>query len=128
MIGLVFLTCLGIAALATALYIMFRRRSTAGPLTWSARLTLCFAAAFSMVTLLPFTIVGDGWQAVWAAITLPFSNYLNGSGPVGHVFGASLVATGVWSAVLFVVLKFFPKAAERPEPRTTQGGTRPPGA
>ncbi len=109
MFGLVLVTCLGIAGLAAALYITFRRRSTAGPLSWSSRLTLCFAAAFSMATLLPFTIVGDGWQPVWTNVTLPFSNYLNGSGPVGHVFGASLAATIVWSAVLFVILKFVPK-------------------
>lgn len=109
MFGLVLVTCLGIAGLAAALYIMFRPRSTAGPLSWSSRLTLCFAAAFSMATLLPYTIVGDGWHAVWSAITLPFSNYFTGSGPVGHVFGASLAATIVWSAVLFVILKFVPK-------------------
>ncbi len=109
MFGLVLLTCLGIAGLAAALYIMFRRRSTAGPLAWGSRLTLCFAAAYSMVTLLPFAIVGDGWQAVWSATTLPFSNHFTGSGPVGHVFGASLVATAVWSAVVFVILKFVPK-------------------
>lgn len=109
MIGLVILTCLGIAGLSAALFIMFGRRSAAAPLAWNSRLTLCFAAAFSIATLLPFAIVGDGWQPVWTTITLPFSNYLTDSGPVGHVIGASFVATGVWSAILFVVLKFVPK-------------------